>query len=156
MSMEKNLDYDDFCKTRTERFCDWRLGIAHGFRGWRKDVVGRFTQRGWLEAEAEVTSCIAVPQRHYYSRFGTTNLSGWAVGFTYVVNGKPYDGILVSRDKIEKHERFAIRYNPDQPAENDSLETKLDWIDGFVVGAYDLFLALVVVSLIAVGIFLNR
>lgn len=155
MSTEKNLDYETLCKSRTERFCDWRLGIAHDFRDWRKDVTGRFTQRGWLETEAEVTSCSSIPQ--HYSRFGaTTNLSGWAVGFAYVVSGKTYDGILMSRDKLEKHDRFAIRYNPDQPAENDSLETKLGWIDGFVVGAYDLFLALILVSLVVWGIFLNR
>ena len=49
-----------------------------------------------------------------------------------------------------------IRYNPACPAENNTLETKLDLIDGFVVGAYDIFLILILLSLIVGGFLLKR
>jgi hypothetical protein len=83
-------------------------------------------------------------------------LGGWAVIFTYLVDGKTYDGILLSSEEVEEHGQFMIRYNPDCPTENNTLETKLDLIDGFVVGAYDIFLALILVSLMVGGLLLTR
>ena len=73
-----------------------------------------------------------------------------------MVDGKTYDGILLSKEEVEKHGRFMIRYNPACPAENNTLETKLDLIDGFVVGAYDIFLILILLSLIVGGFLLKR
>jgi hypothetical protein len=49
-----------------------------------------------------------------------------------------------------------IRYNPECPTENNTLETKLDLIDGFVVGAYDTFLVLIVVCLAVAGFLMKR
>lgn len=82
-------------------------------------------------------------------------LSGWAVEFTYLVDGKTYEGILVSKDQVEKHNQFAIRYNPSLPDENDSQATKIDWCDGMVMGVYDAFLVLILVSLIIAGFFMK-
>jgi len=158
MSEERNIDYETFSKTRGQRFQEWRHGVAHRFREWRRDLVGRFTQRGWLETEAEVTSCKAVPAR--YSGYSWPSrgscLSGWAVGFTYVVNGRSFDGILMARDEVERHKKFTIRYNPARPDENDTLATKLDWIDGAVIGVYDVLLAVLLGALIVAGIVLRR
>lgn len=156
MSRDSDIDYETF-KSRQDRFKDWRNTLAHGFRDWRKDALGRFTQRGWLQAEAEVTSCKPARRRYYFSRYSIPpRLDGWAVAFTYVVEGKTYDGLLLSKEEVEKHSRFMIRYNPHCPVENNTLETKLDLIDGFVIGAYDVFLVLILLSLVLVGFFLKH
>jgi hypothetical protein len=158
MSMEPNADYESLGKTRTQHFQQWRFGHAHNFRSWRKDVIGRFTQRGWLETEARVTSCKpAMPRYPFPRQTGTPiMIGGWAVGFVYDVDGRPYDGIALSKDKLEKGDRFAIRFNPERPEENNSLATKLDWIDGTIMGVYDIFLLLLLGGLTVAGMFLYR
>lgn len=156
MSRDSNIDYETFCKSREDRFRDWRNALAHRFRDWRRDALGRFTQRGWLQTEAEVTSCKPARRRYYFSRYPAPRLDGWAVAFSYVVDGKTYDGLLLSKEEVKEHGRFIIRYNPHCPVENNTLETKLDLIDGFVIGAYDIFLVLFLLSLVVVGFFLKR
>jgi hypothetical protein len=156
MSRDSNIVFATFSKTRSERIREWRHGLAHRFRASRKDAVGRFTQKGWIETEAEVTSCTAHERRYYVNKSAAPSLSGWAVGFAYVVNGKSYDGVLISKEEVQKRGKFMIRYNPECPAENNTLETKLDLIDGLVVGAYDTFLVLIVVCLATIGLLMKR
>lgn len=118
--------------------------------------MGRFTQHDWLQTEAEVTSCKPARKRYYYSRYSSPTLDGWAVGFCYLVKGKSYDGILLSKEEVKEQGRFMIRYNPERPDENNTLESKLDLVDGFVIGAYDIFIALILAALIVGGYFLER
>jgi hypothetical protein len=66
------------------------------------------------------------------------------VGFTYKVNGNTYSGVLSSPVQVEPGDTFALRYNPADPKENNSLESELDrpwfkeytWLVGaLIVGA---------------------
>jgi hypothetical protein len=82
-------------------------------------------------------------------------IGGYAVTFTYAVNGKTYDGIAISPDKFEENDTFVIRYNPDHPEENNSFESEFSWIDGFM-SYYAAFLFLAFLALVAVGLYLRR
>lgn len=81
----------------------------------------------WLEVEAEVTDCTYARASVYPSADGVDEqLAHYTVGFTYKVNGTAYDGVLSSPVQVEPHDTFLLRYNPDNPAENNSLESELD------------------------------
>jgi hypothetical protein len=81
----------------------------------------------WLETEAEVTSCAYAPARVYGSADGLDEqLAHYTVGFSYEVGGKTYDGVLSSPVQVEKHDTFALHYNPSDPKENNSLASELD------------------------------
>ena len=116
-------------------------------------------QCGWSETEAEVVTCTLIRNRYtgLYSKSGSGPiLSGWSVTFKYVVHGKTYDGVLVSREEVEVSGKFAIRYNPENPVENNTLESELGWFDGFAVAVYDAVLILLLASLIVAGVLLRR
>lgn len=81
----------------------------------------------WLEVEAEVTDCAYARAGVYLSADGADEqLAHYAVGFKYMVNGATYKGELSSPVQVEPHDTFLLRYNPDQPEENNSLESELD------------------------------
>ena len=81
----------------------------------------------WLETEAEVTDCTYARFKAYIDGSGVEDqLAHYAVGFTYKVSGKPYDGVLSSPVEVQPHDTFAIRYNPEDPAENNSIDSELD------------------------------
>jgi Protein of unknown function (DUF3592) len=94
----------------------------------------------WLETEAEVTDCTYARASAYLSADGVDQqLAHYTVGFTYKVDGTTYDGVLSSPVQVEPHDTFLLRYNPDRPAENNSLESELDrpWFNVYMylVGA---------------------
>ncbi len=157
MSKERNIDYETFQKTRLERLSDWRADHITKVRGWWKDALGLFTQRGWSETKAEVISCTPVRTRYHGGwRSGWVGPGGWAVAFRYVVDGKGFDGIFNSMDEVEASDTFSIRYNPMRPEENNTLESKLGLFNGVVLGLYDLLLFLAVASLVVAGILMRR
>jgi hypothetical protein len=81
----------------------------------------------WLETEAEVADCTYAPIRAFVDGAGVDEqLAHYTVGFTYKVNGTTYNGVLSSPVEVEPHDTFALRYNPDRPEENNSLESELD------------------------------
>jgi hypothetical protein len=80
-----------------------------------------------LETEAEVTDCTYAPFRAYLDGTGVEDqIAHYVVGFTYEVNGTSYKGVLSSPVEVQPQDKFAIRYNPTKPEENNSLESELD------------------------------
>lgn len=81
----------------------------------------------WLEAEAEVTDCTFTSARFSIDGAGVEEeFPHYDVGFAYKVNGAAYTGVLSSPVQVESHDTFIIRYNPDRPEQNNSLESELD------------------------------
>ncbi len=154
MSKEINVDYETFRKTRWQRFQEWRSARVLRFSTWRKDVVGSFTQRGWVETQAEVATCKLI--RSHYSRNGYVGVGGWAVTFNYAVDGKNYDGIVISPAEVQAHDAFAIRYNPAHPGQNNSFDSETSWFDGFVMIVYDVLLVAFMLGLVIAGIRLRH
>lgn len=155
MSREPNIDIEIFRKRYMSSFRERRLDRAHRFRIWRNELFGRFTNKGWVETEAEVTFCTARKDRFPFRPNSQPVRLGWGVGFQYSVGGKRFEGEQFSRDRIEIGDRFHIRYNPAHPDQNNSLSSMLDWIDGSIIGAYDVFVVLVLLGLVAAGIILR-
>jgi hypothetical protein len=101
----------------------------------------------WLETEAEVTDCTYAPVRAFVDGAGVDEqLAHYTVGFTYKVNGNTYKGVLSSPVQVEPHDTFSLRYNPNHPEENNSLESELDrpWFKEYTW----LFAALLIGSLL--------
>lgn len=83
MSEAANADFETFKKTRSQKF---RESLNH--------IVRRFTHRGWVETEAAVRFCKLIRSSYpIQSRSGAMPPGGYAVTFTYGVNGKTYDEI---------------------------------------------------------------
>ena len=81
----------------------------------------------WSETEAEVTDCTYAPLRAYIDGTGVEDqLAHYVVGFIYIVNETSYKGVLSSPVQVEPHDTFALRYNPDHPEENNSLESEFE------------------------------
>jgi hypothetical protein len=103
--------------------------------------------RDWVEVEAEVQECKPLRQRAYPSRSlgSVVAFSAYWVTFNYVVNGKTYGGITFSPDKIEVQDKFAIRYNPKRPEENNTFDSETDWVPvftkclGIIMGLFILY-----------------
>jgi hypothetical protein len=98
------------------------MSIASFEQALRKDLPHH-----WAEVEAEVTDCTFVKTRWYADGAGVDEqIPHYAVGFTYEVNGATYNGVLSSPVQVEPHDKFLLRYNPDKPQENNSVESELD------------------------------
>ena len=81
----------------------------------------------WLQTEAEVTGCTFARQSYEFDGAGMdTDLAHYVVSFTYNVNGTAYSGELSSPVQVEPGDTFALRYNPADPKENNSLESEFD------------------------------
>lgn len=146
MTENRSVDFETFRKTRAQRFGDWR-----------RDLIGRISQRGWVEAEAEVTACKPVRNRYRaVSRAPGGVMTGYAVTFTYAVNGKSYDGIVVCPDQVEKQDKFVIRYNPSHPEENNTFDSESDVLFPGLMKVYDVLLVLALVVLLVIGWRLGR
>jgi len=91
-------------------------------------LLTRLFHRGWVETEAEVCQCRPLRRSYDVSRFASPRLGGYSVTFTYKVNGKSYDGILLSPVEVQEHDKFAIRYNPRQPEINNTFESEAGWV----------------------------
>lgn len=118
------------------------MSLASFEQALRKDLPHH-----WAEVEAEVTDCTYARLRAYIDGAGVEDqLAHYAVGFTYKVNGTTFNGVLSSPVKVEPRDKFLLRYNPDKPEENNSIESELDrpWFNDylFLVGALILGLML--------------
>lgn len=49
------------------------------------------------------------------------------VTFIYSAGGKTYTGILSSRDEVQKGDKFPIKCNLHNPAENNSIDSRFNW-----------------------------
>ncbi len=104
----------------------------------------------WLETEAEVTGCTFARQSYEIDGAGMdTDLAHYVVSFTYNVDGASYNGVLSSPVQVEPGDQFALRYNPTDPKENNSLESELDrpWYK-----EYALLFGAIVVGLMLYGL----
>jgi len=157
MSRDQTIDYETFRKSRVERFLDWRRSQIHAFEAWRRDAVDRITQRGWPDAEAEVVTCkaIRIADPYLAYRDAAPRLGGWGITFNYIVNGKTYAGVFNSRDEVPAGEKFSIRFNPQQPEQNNTIDSELGWLNDTVVRAYDVLLIVLLFALIVTGVFLK-
>jgi hypothetical protein len=118
LSEENDIDIETLRKPRSTRF-----------REMLSEFIGRLSHRGWKKIEAQVRDCTLVPPSTYPSRYdGWNRIGGYAVSFTYVVNGKAYPGMLNSPVEVQAHDRFLIRYNPRHPEENNSLGSENSWV----------------------------
>jgi len=104
----------------------------------------------WSEVEAEVTSCGLV-RPSAGGRGGGGRLGFYAVVFTYTVNGISYEGATNSPVEMRRHEKFAIRYNPEHPEENNSLESECErpWFRDYLYATYAIFLGLLLYGLVS-------
>jgi hypothetical protein len=81
----------------------------------------------WVETKAEVTDCTYARFHAYIDAGGVEDqLAHYAVGFAYEVNGTSYKGVLSSPVEVQPHDTFSIRYNPEQPEQNNSVASELD------------------------------
>lgn len=87
------------------------------------ELASRLTHLHWPSTEAEVTDCRAAKNRYWGSgRYSNERVRlGYIVGFAYSVEGKAYAGTLNSPVEVLQGDRFALRYNPDHPNENNSI-----------------------------------
>jgi hypothetical protein len=94
--------------------------------------------------EAEVTECRFV-HASAGSRIGDQVLGHYAVGFAYKVDGITYEGVTSSPVEVQRHDKFAIRYNPEHPAENNSLASVCDraWFKDYQAVVGGLILGLI-------------
>lgn len=87
-------------------------------------------KRGWVDVEAEVQDCSAI--RHggaRVTRMGIEpGISGYIVSFSYEVNGKTYDGSTLSKDEVQKGDKFVIRCDPQHPEENNTFDSETNWM----------------------------
>ena len=60
--------------------------------------------------------------------------SYYAVGFLYKVDGVAYRDGTVSFVEVQPHDKFAIRYNPEHPDQNNSLESECErpWFNAYL------------------------
>jgi len=105
--------------------------------------------QGWRDVEAEVTSCGLVRPSagwRWDSRPGF-----YAVAFSYEVDGTSYDGATNSPVEMQRGDRFAIRYNPEHPEENNSLESECErpWFRDYLDVSYAIFLGLLLYALVS-------
>jgi hypothetical protein len=91
---------------------------------------------GWPETKAEVTSCKFVRAMSIRS---SVSPAYFAVGFSYKVDGISYQGVTTSSVAVECHDKFALRYNPEHPDQNNSIGSVCDrpWFKDYlyIVGA---------------------
>jgi len=108
------------------------------------ESIGNVLHHGWPEVEAEVTECRFV-HASAGSRIGDQVLGHYAVGFAYKVDGITYEGVTSSPVEVQRHDKFAIRYNPEHPAENNSLASVCDraWFKDYQAVVGGLILGLI-------------
>lgn len=120
MSEEKNIDIESF-----------RSGmrpLSERIRESLKNFVSGLFHRNWVEVEAEVRECTPIRPSSYTPRYQVLpKFVGYVVTFSYSVDGRKYEGITNSPDEVKPLDRFAIRYNPRQPGENNTFDSETDW-----------------------------
>jgi len=75
----------------------------------------------------------------------------YAVGFTYKVNGISYEGATNSPVAMQRGDRFSIRYDPEDPEENNSLESECErpWFKDYLYVSYAVLLGLMLYGLVS-------
>jgi hypothetical protein len=94
-----------------------------------RNFVREMFHRNWMETQAEVRDCTAV-HSHFTTSPDTSvarGLAAYVVGFTYVVDGKSYEGILNSPDEVREGDTFVIRCDPRQPEKNNTFDSETNW-----------------------------
>jgi hypothetical protein len=117
-------------------------------------LFSRIFHRDWVETEAEVSECRPLRSRRYYDYSGGGAVGGYFVNFSYTVNGRSFDGVLISPAEVQEHDKFAIRYNPRSPAMNNTFESESGWVpylNYFVNGA----LLLIVLAILIIHFFFH-
>lgn len=76
--------------------------------------------RNWPQVMAEVISCKYHNPEALFIPEGPAEEPYCTVAFEYVVNGQTYTGGFLSETKVEKGDKFPIRYDPKNPAHNSS------------------------------------
>jgi hypothetical protein len=146
MNEDRDIDIESF-----------RLSRMAKIRAKFPDLMSTLFHRGWVETEAEVQTCRLIRHKYPYmvSRSGTASIGGYVVMFTYVVHGKPYDGMVISPAEVQAHDRFAVRYNPRSPGQNNSLMSEAEWLPAFSNVVY-LLLILAFLVYLARNYFLHQ
>ena len=121
MSNDDNFDIETLrCRMRPlsvrirESLKDWINGVLH---------------RDWVEVDAEVCDCTPI-HRSVFSTLRRSTIAqfgGYAVCFIYVVQSRKYQGITNSPVELQEHDKFAIRYNPKHPEENNTFDSETSW-----------------------------
>lgn len=84
--------------------------------------------RNWIDVEVMVQDCTALRPWYGGSRGeAVAHLWGYAVNFTYTVDGRTIEGMTVSPDKMETGDRFVLRCNPIRPEQNNSFDSETSW-----------------------------
>ena len=118
MSEENDIDIETLRKPRSARF-----------RETLSEFASRLSHRGWKKIEAQVRDCTLVPPSTYPIEVDSwRQIGGYAVSFTYEVDGKTYSGMFNSPVKVQEQDQFVIRYNPRHPEENNSLGSENSWV----------------------------
>jgi hypothetical protein len=111
------------------------------------DLFSWLFHRDWAEVEAEVSDCI--PIRHdpleRPTRYSGVTIGGYVVDFTYIVEGKTYEGVSHSPVEVQKYDKFAIRYCPKHPEENDTFNSETNW-----TATYTKYFAIILVLILLV------
>jgi len=124
MSDENNIDIE----TLRSSMRPLSVRIRESLTDW----IGWLFHRGWVEVEAEVRDCTPIHKGPFSTlslyKSATATFGGYVVGFTYVVQGKEYEGITNSTVEVQKHDKFAIRYNLKHPEENNTFDSETNWV----------------------------
>lgn len=101
-----------------------------------EDALGHNWPHHWPEVEAEVTDCTFVrftPDLRVEGGM-EDQLAHYAVGFRYEVNGTTHMGVLNSTVQVQPRDRFFVRYNPENPEQNNSLASVTDshWFNDYM------------------------
>jgi hypothetical protein len=116
MSEEKDIDIETFMRPRSARI-----------RGRLTDIFTSLLHLGWIETEAEVRECTVIRKNYVSTTQVMPRFGGYVVTFTYSVDGKTYGGSTFSPDEVQTGDKFAIRYNPRHPEQNNSFESETNW-----------------------------
>lgn len=123
MNDDRDIDLASFRRSRWDTIRDRLTDMIPGLR-----------QRHWMIVDAEIRACTSSTQ------IGTSRgpieslkVGPYIVDFTYKVNGRIFDGVTSSPVKVEKHDKFAIHYNPRRPEENNSLDSETAWVNSYAI-----------------------
>jgi hypothetical protein len=91
----------------------------------------KYCHPDWITVEAKVTECrsstMSGSQLACDPKYFRLAVSGYAVSFTYVVNGKTFEGMYFRDKPFHKGQVISVRCNPRHPERNDTLESSWGW-----------------------------
>jgi hypothetical protein len=144
LSKEKNIDIESFRRTRAQKL---HAGL--------NSALSSLFHRGWKETDARIEDCTIMPTHVHYGRsWDTQGIGGYAVGLSYVVDGKLFEAETISPVKVQIHETIKIRYNPAHPEQNNSFGSETNWAPTAVWIEFVL-VALLLLTLVVFGVFMR-